>query len=367
MEPSGVRNLIVGYFMKASREGQLQKIGLLQREPIDGMTFKLLDLDQPLAQQEPFHILLHKASDELVYDARGVPQFSQRIVGLRDYLAHNPQVCVVEPLEHTCKVIDRIQLSSCLKSMEQLDVGKALRVRAPKFVTVQSFAAGAQAGVEDQLQLAGMAPPYIAKPVAACGLQDSHHMALVMHNACLAGLDLPVPAILQEFVNHGGAQHKVYVMGSHVYYTSRASIPDVFVPESRQASSSSSGGGGSNPSVSGVHYFDSLQSLPTSLPQQFTDQDAPLDSPSVSGQLDMQVLNKVAQYLRRQLGLRLIGFDIVVCSKSGDYVIVDVNYFPNYRDAPGDLPALFRQELRSAYLDSLSRSESGDLGELHGT
>jgi glutathione synthase/RimK-type ligase-like ATP-grasp enzyme len=43
-------------------------------------------------------------------------------------------------------------------------------------------------------------------------------MALVLSSAGLQQLQdqLPTPALVQEFVNHGGQQYKVYVMGEQV-------------------------------------------------------------------------------------------------------------------------------------------------------
>jgi inositol-1,3,4-trisphosphate 5/6-kinase/inositol-tetrakisphosphate 1-kinase len=43
-------------------------------------------------------------------------------------------------------------------------------------------------------------------------------MALVLQPAALASLQgqLPLPALVQEFVNHGGTQFKVYVLGDKV-------------------------------------------------------------------------------------------------------------------------------------------------------
>lgn len=43
-------------------------------------------------------------------------------------------------------------------------------------------------------------------------------MALVLRTAALQQLQgkLPTPALIQEFVNHGGQQYKVYVMGEQV-------------------------------------------------------------------------------------------------------------------------------------------------------
>lgn len=43
-------------------------------------------------------------------------------------------------------------------------------------------------------------------------------MALVLQDEALQLLQgqVPVPAVVQEFVNHGGVQYKVYVLGNKV-------------------------------------------------------------------------------------------------------------------------------------------------------
>ena len=75
----------------------------------------------------------------------------------------------------------------------------------------------------------------------------------------------------------------------------------------------------------------------------------------------------IAAYLRQQLGLTLFGFDVVVARHSsgalqqeglqqrqqleqqeGELVVIDVNYFPNYRGGT-DVPAMFRAALRQAW------------------
>ena len=65
---------------------------------------------------------------------------------------------------------------------------------------------------------AGLAPPFIVKPLVACGVADSHQMALVLHEGALQLLQgaVPTPALVQEFVNHGGLQYKAYALGSKV-------------------------------------------------------------------------------------------------------------------------------------------------------
>lgn len=133
--------LVVGYVMKASREEALASTHMLHLLPQEGMSFMPVDLDtlqqpheqqhpdQDLQQQQrdvPFDILLHKGSDELIAlptasnssdttaaaavdggcsgpGAVGVC-WSPRLVALQSWLAAHPQVCVVDPFEHTAKV-----------------------------------------------------------------------------------------------------------------------------------------------------------------------------------------------------------------------------------------------------------------------
>jgi hypothetical protein len=131
--------------------------------------------------------------------------------------------------------------------------------------------------------------------------------------------------------------------------------------------------------------FDSLASLPTQLPPHMVQQQASSDASNEQGdvqgvqqqqqqsvqQPNMQAVEAIAAFLRSKLGLTLFGFDVVVASNqpsgsitaatvSGsasseaaaqqpqqqqqELVVIDVNYFPNYRGC-SNTPALFRQAL----------------------
>eukprot|EP00798_Chlamydomonas_sp_ICE-L_P002436 gene2436-8760_t len=92
--------------------------------------------------------------------------------------------------------------------------------------------------------LAGLLPVLLA-------ISPSLEMALVLDKISLADVAqvVPFPAIVQQFVNHGGHVFKVYVAGNEVFYSVRPSIPDI-TPSLREA----------HPRV---FAFDSLKSLPT--------------------------------------------------------------------------------------------------------
>lgn len=137
-----------------------------------------------------------------------------------------------------------------------------------------------------------------------------------------------------------------------VFYTPRASIPDV---------AACSGAG------EALLCFDSLKSLPTQLPHSFSAPETTSSSGAASAatpgigttasaavpgaQLDMAALEAMAGWLRTQLGLTLFGFDVVLPSaERGTYLVIDVNYFPNYRGGEGGSAAVaLRRALRQQW------------------
>ena len=68
----------------------------------------------------------------------------------------------------------------------------------------------------EQLRPANMELPVVVKPAAACGVAAAHSMAIVLHPSGFADLQVPLPAVVQEYVDHGAQLHKVYVLGSQV-------------------------------------------------------------------------------------------------------------------------------------------------------
>lgn len=178
-----------------------------------------------------------------------------------------------------------------------------------------------------------------------------------------------------------------------MFLTSRASIPDVRsspkLPPQQQ-----------------LLLFDSLVSLPTQLPPHLTQHNSQPDehpgSHSKQGQQPQQqpkqqAIEAIAEFLRSQLGLTLFGFDVVVsqqqssssskncrsgvnaasedgcaaaagaaapsaaCSDeldgSQELVVIDVNYFPNYRGG-SNTPSMFRSALRQCWQQHVAEQQT---------
>jgi len=199
------------------------------------------------------------------------------------------------------------------------------------------------------------------------------------------------PSVVQEYVNHGGRLLKVYVLGDEVRLVVRPSLPDL--PRSLWGSSSSSstgggvgcvgddgcgdcdgfggcdGCGGCEDAAGGtgcgrVVLFDSQKPYPT-LGDILASSPAAAAAPgaaapgaaapgagaAVSARLERAV-GEAAALLRGVFGLSLFGFDCVVPvaggvggggggdEDGGDLMVLDVNYFPSYKELQAELPAL---------------------------
>lgn len=176
--------------------------------------------------------------------------------------------------------------------------------------------------LEQRLAEAKLFLPNIVKPQVACGVSDAHSMAIVFNLGHYKDLNVPLPAVVQEYVDHSSLLYKFYALGGKVFYAVKKSIPNADTLMNLAAEK------GLKP----LH-FDSLKSLPVAKEQLNVD----------DHKLDLELVKDAADWLRRKLDLTIFGFDVVVQEGTGDHVIVDVNYLPSFKEVPDDtaIPAFW--------------------------
>ncbi|DBB10768.1 TPA: hypothetical protein ACH3X3_007252 [Trebouxia sp. C0006] len=316
--------LLVGYTMKPSRERNLASRGLLPLTAPHGVCFVPVDFGQPLEQQGPFDVMLHKATDELI--SRGpkqLPEFSARIASLAAYTEANPETVLVDSLDKVHQVIDRQTLTMCLEEAARAARAQGFAVQTPPSIQVDRL--GPDAETRHLLAQSGIRLPCIVKPRVACGTPEAHQMAVVLQEDGFQDLQVAMPGCLQQFINHNGVLHKVYVMGDQMHVAERQSIPNLPAVATQAAG------------LPQVFAFDSLKSLPHRdyLQPHYESQ----QQPAGSG-LNMEVVRVVTDELRKRMGLTLFGYDTVVQENTGVHFIIDVNYFPSYKEFPDAAKAL---------------------------
>lgn len=332
--------LVVGYTMKPSRELDFSKRGAFPLYPTDnGLIFMPLTFDLPLSFQLPeVDMILHKATDEILYvelsnssDLSNKITYSSRMQELQRYIEVNPDLCVIDPLNNIKPVLDRLEIQKILLGLETLK-SEGCIIRGPYFLKVGSFN---EANLVQKLSEAKLSLPCIVKPQVACGVSDAHKMAIIFDVEDFKNLVVPLPAIIQEYVDHSSTLYKFYVLGEKIFYAVKKSTPNINALINLHQ--------GVGPLV-----FDSLKSLPIANESQQHLEGKSSDNKNKD--INIELVQNSANWLRRVLGLSIFGFDVVVEDKSGDHVIVDVNYLPSFKEVPDDIaiPA-FWEAIKNKY------------------
>ncbi|MGH0186071.1 UNVERIFIED_CONTAM: hypothetical protein FKN15_020106, partial [Acipenser sinensis] len=141
-----------------------------------------IDLNQPIAVQGPFDVIIHKLSDVMV-DAEHDSQSQQLLERFEGYTAGHPRTVLLDPLPAMRRLLDRF---ASYRIME-----------------------GLQTAIP------------VCKTRVAHG-SSSHEMSLIFGPAGL--WDARPPCVLQSFINHSAVLHKVFVVGGAHFTVERPSL-----------------------------------------------------------------------------------------------------------------------------------------------
>jgi hypothetical protein len=177
-------------------------------------------------------VVLHRA----MYDA-SFPDDEDacgRLALLRRLSMH----CVlVDPLDRVLPFADRGALCSLVARL-------APTALQPRWLVVRDGEDATAAAVG-----AGLRLPIVCKPLLACGPPRSHELIVALRLSALR--EVPLPALLQEYIPHGGQILKLYCVGKHVHCEERPSLPDLRVTGEDGAQARPSGTASPCPAISG--------------------------------------------------------------------------------------------------------------------
>lgn len=311
--------VVVGYIMKPSREEDFAKRGAFPLNPTEnGLIFVPLTFDLPiLSQLKKMDVVIHKATDEISSINRSNSSskiiYTTRMLEVQRCIGELRDCCVIDPFDNIFPVVDRLRIQEILLGLKDLKTESQYKIRGAYFLQVDNFE---DLKLEERLHEAKLSLPSIVKPQVACGVADAHSMAIVFKADDFTGLSVPLPAIVQEYVDHSSRLFKIYVLGEKVFYAIKNSTPNANILKN------SSEKNGFKPLL-----FDSLKSLPIDGNKK----------PSEIGDLDIGLVTDAANYLTSVLDLTIFGFDVVIQEGTVDHVIVDVNYLPSFKEVPNEI------------------------------
>ncbi|OEL22044.1 Inositol-tetrakisphosphate 1-kinase 6 [Dichanthelium oligosanthes] len=231
-ETGGSSVLVIGYVMKQSREEDFARRGAFPIDPSkDGLIFVPLSFELPLSLQlQEVDMVLHKITDEIVKIdpncsndfPKGI-SFSAGMSEIIRFVEEHPDFCIIDPFKNIYPLLDRLQIQKILVQLQEHVTGGKPKLRAPYSLKVDDFHDGE---LDKHLAEANLSFPLIVKPQVACGVSDAHNMALVFQIEEFRNLGVPLPGVLQEYVDHGSKILKFYVIGDKVFHAVRNSMPN---------------------------------------------------------------------------------------------------------------------------------------------
>ncbi|UJR36182.1 hypothetical protein I4U23_028916 [Adineta vaga] len=282
------QHLLIGYYLSRKKLSKLrfdQFLLLCKRFHIDTIELTL-DYFERSNVRIP-QLIIHKLEDDvtsrsLLDKIRSLPRTSTVILDEFDSIA---------------RLLNRYEQYSLLDSNKNL-------YHVPSFILVTND--DNELTIEKMLIKNQITFPIMCKPIRAHG-DKSHDMKLIFDVEHLNDIDKP--CVLQQFIDHDGVLFKVFAVGQDNHHiVRRNSIRNLHTHTCRDTISFRS------------NEVSSSQAAHMLLSNEQT----------VKLTFDHTIVNKIVQVVQNLFQLNLVGIDIILDRNTGDYAVIDVNYFPGY-------------------------------------
>lgn len=256
-----------------------------------------------MESQGPFDLLIHKITDLYALAVDGHEASESAIKNFEDYICNHPECVVLDPLDSTRCLLNRY---TQYQRVSKCDAMKDHRCMIPPFVELTSSNISEN---KEKLARAGVTFPLVCKPILAHGSAYAHQMSILFNEDALKGID--VPCVAQSFINHNAILYKILVIGCKQFIIQRPSLKNLFP--------------GNYPTI----FFDTQEVSKA-------DSDHPLNAIDYAALEDQPMkpdwiyLDQLGHSVREILELDLFGFDVIIDSRTSQYGIIDINFFPGF-------------------------------------
>ncbi|XP_022903430.1 inositol-tetrakisphosphate 1-kinase-like [Onthophagus taurus] len=265
-----------------------------------------LDLNKSLDSQGPFAVFLHKLTDIIALEVQNDPKSKLLIKKIEDYIEKHPNLIVIDPIPKVRQLLSRYNSYSIIKSTNLSKYG----IFTPNFCEITINDADK---VTKQLKNSEVTYPFICKPILGHGSKQAHLMSIIFNEDHLA--DCRIPCVAQSFVNHNAVLYKVFVVGSKFHIVERPSLKNFYESDRETV------------------YFDSCD-ISSAKAQSCLSILDPEDENVIRREPNLLIIQKMAEIVRKNFEMDLLGIDVVIENTTGRYAIIDVNAYPGYDGFP---------------------------------
>ncbi|KAM9340983.1 inositol-tetrakisphosphate 1-kinase-like [Symphorus nematophorus] len=297
----------VGYWLSEKKMKKLNFQAFADLCRKRGIEVVQLDLSQPLEEQGPLDVIIHKLTDLILEADQNDSQAVLLVQRVQDYIDAHPETIVLDPLPAIRTLLDRCKSYQLIHRIESCMQDE--RICSPPFMVLNT---DCSPDVLEQIKRQGLTFPFICKTRVAHGT-NSHEMAIIFSEEDLN--DVKPPCVIQSFINHNAVLYKVFVVGDSYTVVERPSLKNFPAgPADRKAI-----------------FFNSHN---VSKPESSSDLTTRENVEGVSQPPSDDVIRELSRSLRQALGVSLFGIDVIINNLTGQHAVIDINAFPGYEGVP---------------------------------
>lgn len=297
----------VGYWLSEKKMKKLNFQAFADLCRKRGIEVVQLDLSQPLEEQGPLDVIIHKLTDLILEADQNDSQAVLLVQRVQDYIDAHPETIVLDPLPAIRTLLDRCKSYQLIHRIESCMQDE--RICSPPFMVLNT---DCSPDVLEQIKRQGLTFPFICKTRVAHGT-NSHEMAIIFSEEDLH--DVKPPCVIQSFINHNAVLYKVFVVGDSYTVVERPSLKNFPAgPADRKAI-----------------FFNSHN---VSKPESSSDLTTRENVEGVSQPPSDDVIRELSRSLRQALGVSLFGIDVIINNQTGQHAVIDINAFPGYEGVP---------------------------------
>lgn len=297
----------VGYWLSEKKMKKLNFQAFADLCRKRGIEVVQLDLSQPLEDQGPLDVIIHKLTDLILEADQNDSQAVLLVQRVQDYIDAHPETIVLDPLPAIRTLLDRCKSYQLIHRIESCMQDE--RLCSPPFMVLNTECSP---DVLEQIKRQGLTFPFICKTRVAHGT-NSHEMAIIFSEEDLN--DVKPPCVIQSFINHNAVLYKVFVVGDSYTVVERPSLKNFPAgPADRKAI-----------------FFNSHN---VSKPESSSDLTTRENVEGVSQPPSDDVIRELSRSLRQALGVSLFGIDVIINNQTGQHAVIDINAFPGYEGVP---------------------------------
>lgn len=297
----------VGYWLSEKKMKKLNFQAFADLCRKRGIEVVQLDLSQPLEEQGPLDVIIHKLTDLILEADQNDSQAVLLVQRVQDYIDAHPETIVLDPLPAIRTLLDRCKSYQLIHRIECCMQDE--RICSPPFMVLNTECSP---DVLEQIKTQGLTFPFICKTRVAHGT-NSHEMAIIFSEEDLK--DVKPPCVIQSFINHNAVLYKVFVVGDSYTVVERPSLKNFPAgPADRKA----------------IFFNSHNVSKPESSSDLTTRENVEGECQPPSD----DVIRELSRSLRQALGVSLFGIDVIINNQTGQHAVIDINAFPGYEGVP---------------------------------